>query len=101
MTAPGFVVRGKGAETSINSASHGAGRLMSRSKAKMSFTNKEVKQHLEKSGVELIGGGIDESPMVYKDIHKVMKHQTELVDVLAAFYPKIVRMCGDDTEPED
>ena len=101
MTAPGFVVIGKGADSSINSASHGAGRLMSRSKAKLSFTGREVRQHLEKAGVELMGGGIDEAPMVYKDIRKVMEHQTELVDVLATFYPKIVRMCGDDSEAED
>lgn len=101
MTAPGFVVRGKGAELSINSASHGAGRIMSRSKAKQTFTNKEVRQQLEKSGVELIGGGIDEAPMVYKDIRKVMEYQSDIVEVLATFYPKIVRMCGDDTEPED
>jgi tRNA-splicing ligase RtcB len=101
MTAPGFVVRGKGIGESINSASHGAGRLMSRSKAKMSFTSKEVRQQLEKSGVELIGGGIDEAPMVYKDIQKVMSYQTDLVEVLATFHPKIVRMCGDNTPSED
>jgi tRNA-splicing ligase RtcB len=101
MTAPGFVVRGKGIADAINSASHGAGRLMSRSKAKMTFTNKEVKQQLEKSGVDLIGGGIDEAPMVYKDIQKVMEAQQDLVEVLATFYPKIVRMCGDDTPSED
>ncbi len=101
MTAPGFIVRGKGADLSLNSASHGAGRIMSRSKAKQTFTGKEVRQHLEKAGVELIGGGIDEAPMVYKDIRKVMEYQTDLVEVLGIFHPKIVRMCGDDSEPED
>ena len=94
MTAPGFIVKGKGVADSISSASHGAGRLMSRSQAKMNFTAKEVRQHLEKAGVELIGGGIDEAPMVYKDIHEVMNYQNDLVEVLAAFYPKIVRMAG-------
>jgi tRNA-splicing ligase RtcB (3'-phosphate/5'-hydroxy nucleic acid ligase) len=101
MTAPGFVVRGKGNESSLHSASHGAGRVMSRSAAKQTFTNKMVKQELEKHQVDLLGGGIDEAPMVYKDIRKVMHYQHELVDVLGEFYPKIVRMCGDDSPAED
>ncbi len=92
MTAPGFIVRGKGNPASINSASHGAGRQMSRTKAKASFSGKEMKQALRKAGVKLIGGGIDEIPMAYKDIHQVMAAQTELVDVLGTFLPKIVRM---------
>jgi len=75
MTAPGFIVRGKGNPASINSASHGAGRQMSRTKAKASFTGKAMKQALSKAGVKLIGGGIDEIPMAYKDIHKVMAAQ--------------------------
>ena len=101
MTAPGFIVRGKGSPPSINSASHGAGRVMSRSAAKTSITNKMVKQALQKHGVELIGGGLDEAPMVYKDIRNVMKHQQDLVEVLGVFTPKIVRMCGDNSPAED
>ena len=101
MTSPGFIVRGKGNAESINSASHGAGRVMSRSAAKNSITKKMVKQELQKHGVELIGGGIDEAPMVYKDIRKVMNYQDELVEVLGEFTPKIVRMCGDDSPAED
>lgn len=101
MTAPGFIVRGKGSAASLNSASHGAGRVMSRSAAKSVITNKMVKQELQQHGVELIGGGLDEAPMVYKDIRKVMRYQQELVDVLGVFTPKIVRMCGDDSPAED
>lgn len=101
MTAPGFVVRGKGSAASLNSASHGAGRVMSRSAAKSVITKKMVKQELQQHGVELIGGGLDEAPMVYKDIRKVMRYQQELVDVLGVFTPKIVRMCGDDSPAED
>jgi tRNA-splicing ligase RtcB len=101
MTAPGFVVRGKGDVRSLNSASHGAGRVMSRSAAKNSITNKMVRQALEKHQVDLLGGGLDEAPMVYKDIRQVMKHQEDLVDVLGVFTPKIVRMCGDDSPSED
>ncbi|MFN7603990.1 MAG: RtcB family protein [Bacteroidota bacterium] len=101
MTAPGFVVRGKGEASSLNSASHGAGRLMSRGVAKQSITNKMVKQELERHHVTLLGGGLDEAPMAYKDIRQVMRYQHELVDVIGEFTPKIVRMCGDDTSPED
>lgn len=101
MTAPGFVVKGKGSRDSLKSASHGAGRLMSRSSAKSAFTAKMVRQALEKAGVDLIGGGVDEAPMVYKDIHKVMAGQDDLVEVLGEFTPKIVRMCGDDSPSED
>lgn len=101
MTAPGFVVKGKGNPESLSSASHGAGRLMSRSAAKNSITNKMVRQDLQKADVDLIGGGLDEAPMVYKDIHKVMAGQDDLVDVLGVFTPKIVRMCGDSSPSED
>jgi tRNA-splicing ligase RtcB len=92
MAAPGFIVRGKGNPQSLNSASHGAGRAMSRTKAKNSFTNSEMRKHLKQKGVKLIGGAIDESPFAYKDIHQVMQAQTDLVDVLGSFTPKIVRM---------
>jgi len=101
MTTPGFIVRGKGNAYSLNSASHGAGRVMSRSVAKNSITKKMVRQELAKHDVELIGGGLDEAPMVYKDIRKVMSFQDELVEVLGEFSPKIVRMCGDNTPAED
>ena len=96
MTDPGFIVKGKGVVESINSASHGAGRLMSRSRAKASLSKKEVAQFLKKAGVTVIGSGLDEAPQVYKDIHSVMDAQKDLVDVLGSFTPKIVRMCGDD-----
>jgi tRNA-splicing ligase RtcB (3'-phosphate/5'-hydroxy nucleic acid ligase) len=92
MVSPAFIVSGKGNETSLFSASHGAGRQISRNKAKQTFSKIQLKKILEKEGVELIGGATDESPMAYKDIHHVMDAQKELVNVLAAFYPKIVRM---------
>lgn len=92
MATPAFIVKGKGNEESIESASHGAGRVMSRAKAKASVSDKEMRQILEKADITLMGGGLDESPQVYKDIHKVMSHQKDLVEVKAIFYPKIVRM---------
>lgn len=95
MTAPGFIVRGKGVYDSINSASHGAGRQMSRRKAKNSLTKSDVRKHLRQQGVTLIGGGLDEAPMAYKDIHEVMRSQQDLVEVVGTFQPKIVRMAAD------
>lgn len=100
MTAPGFLVRGKGEENAINSASHGAGRQMSRTKAIKSITKTEMQTILKDNGVTLIGAGLDEAPMAYKDIHQVMAAQQDLVDVVAKFTPKMVRM-ADDGSHED
>ena len=94
MTADGFIVKGKGELASVNSASHGAGRLMSRTKALQSITEKALKEELKKFGVKLIGGGLDEAPFAYKNIEQVMKSQTALVDTVGKFTPKIVRMAG-------
>ncbi len=94
MTAPGFIVRGRGAADSLASASHGAGRLMSRTRAKAELGEADVRKQLAAHGVTLHGGGLDEAPMAYKDIHQVMASQRELVDVLGSFTPKIVRMDG-------
>ena len=94
MTAPGFVVKGKGENAAINSASHGAGRRMSRTAALKSITHQSMKDELEKHGVKLIGGGLDESPFAYKDIQMVMNAQKHLVEAVGLFYPKIVRMDG-------
>lgn len=96
MATPGFIVRGKGLAESINSASHGAGRTMSRTKAKQTILAGHVNKFLKQAGVELIGSGLDEAPMAYKDIHQVMNYQKDLVEVLGSFMPKIVRMCGDE-----
>lgn len=95
MTAPGYIVRGKGAARSINSASHGAGRVMSRTKAKNSLTNHYVKKYLREQGVTLLGGGLDEAPMAYKNIDEVMAAQRDLVDIVGSFSPKLVRMAKD------
>ena len=100
MTAPGFLVRGKGEENAINSASHGAGRQMSRTQATKTIKKDEMRSILKEHGVTLIGAGLDEAPMAYKDIHIVMAAQKELVDVVAKFTPKIVRM-ADDGSRED
>ena len=92
MTHPGYVIRGKGNSGSLNSASHGAGRKMSRNQAFNSFNNKDLMEYLKDKGVELIGGDTDEAPMAYKDIDEVMEAQKSLVEILARFLPKIVIM---------
>jgi tRNA-splicing ligase RtcB len=94
MTANGFIVKGKGEVASINSASHGAGRLMSRSKAIANITQRALKDELKKNSVTLLGGGLDEAPFAYKNIDMVMQSQTALVDVIGKFTPKIVKMDG-------
>ena len=94
MTAPGFIVKGKGEEAAVNSASHGAGRKMSRTAALNSVTHSALKDELAKHGVKLIGGGLDEAPFAYKDIHEVMNAQKQLVETVGLFYPKIVKMDG-------
>lgn len=94
-TAPGFIVRGKGNPKSLQSAAHGAGRAMSRTEAKKTLNPEDVAKALKKAGVELIGSGLDEAPMAYKDIEQVMEAQKDLIDIVGTFTPKIVRMCGD------
>jgi len=100
MATPGFLVRGKGALNSIQSASHGAGRLMSRTQAVKTLSSNDLNKMLKDQGVMLIGAGMDEAPMAYKDIHTVMASQKDLVDIVAKFSPKIVRM-ADDGSRED
>ena len=97
MTAPGFIVKGKGSAASINSASHGAGRKMSRTQAMANITHNALKEELAKHNVKLLGGGLDEAPFAYKDIEVVMQQQQALVDVVGKFTPKIVKMCGAET----
>jgi tRNA-splicing ligase RtcB len=101
MASPGFVVRGKGEPDSLDSASHGAGRVMSRTKAKQSFTWSAVKKLLVERDVTLLSAGLDEVPGVYKDIAQVMAAQTDLVDVLGRFDPKLVKMCPAGEKAED
>lgn len=92
MADVGFVVVGKGCTPSMNSASHGSGRLMSRKSAMQRITPQQHADYLAQNGVTLIGGGLDEAPQAYKAIEKVIKAQSDLVDILGTFRPRIVRM---------
>ena len=101
MATPGFVVRGRGEAGSLRSASHGAGRAMSRTVARNTFRWSHVKPVLAEAGVTLLSAGIDEAPGVYKDIHAVMDAQRDLVDVVGRFDPKIVKMAPPGERAED
>jgi tRNA-splicing ligase RtcB len=101
MASPGFVVAGKGVDASLHSASHGAGRRMSRTAAKNSLRWGNLKPMLAEAKVTLLAAGIDEAPPAYKDIHQVMTAQQDLVQVLARFDPRIVRMADAGEAPED
>ena len=101
MASPGFVVRGRGSRESLCSAAHGAGRVMSRTQARKTLDWKAARRLLDAAGVTLISAGLDEVPMVYKDIHTVMAAQDDLVEVLARFDPRLVKMAPAGERPED
>jgi tRNA-splicing ligase RtcB len=101
MGAPGYVVRGLGEPASLNSAAHGAGRRMSRKKAQEKYTWDDLKDVLKRRRVELISAGLDEVPMAYKDIEEVMTAQSDLVERIARFDPRLVKMAPSGERPED
>lgn len=96
MADSGYLVVGKGNPDSLNSASHGSGRQMARTKAKKTITHQQHMDYLLRQGIDLIGGGLDEAPQAYKSIDTVMKAQKDLVGVLGKFQPKIVRMAAEE-----
>ncbi|MCC6492162.1 MAG: RtcB family protein [Pirellulales bacterium] len=101
MADPAFVVRGRGNPDSLNSASHGAGRRMSRRQANDTFRFSHVRRELAERGIDVLSAGSDEVPGVYKDIRRVMAAQQDLVEIVAQFDPRIVKMCGDGSRAED
>ncbi len=100
MADPAFIVRGKGVANSLNSAAHGAGRRMSRTAAREKYSWRAVQRDLEVKGVRVLSAGADEVPYAYKNILDVMKAQSDLVETVARFDPKIVKM-SDDGRAED
>ena len=101
MATPGYIVRGHGNADSLRSAAHGAGRVMSRRKARMTYRWNHVQDTLADAGVTVISAGLDEIPQVYKDIEAVMDAQAELVSRVARFDPKLVKMAPDGERAED
>ena len=94
MASPAFVVRGKGNLESLNSAAHGAGRVMSRKKAIKTLNWKDTRKILEDKKVTLLS-------FVYKNIEKVMADQSDLVEIIARFDPRLVKMAPHGERPED
>lgn len=101
MASPAFVVRGKGSPSAMNSAAHGAGRVMSRKRAIRSLNWQDANRLLRERGVTLMSAGLDEVPFVYKNIEEVMAAQTDLVEVVARFDPRLVKMAPHGERPED
>lgn len=83
MGAKSFIVKGKGNTESYCSCSHGAGRLMSRNKAKNHFSLDDLVKQTQGVECRKDGGVLDEIPGAYKPIEKVMKQQSDLVEVVA------------------
>lgn len=101
MASPAYIVRGKGNPDSLQSVSHGAGRVISRTQAKKQFSWRDVQELLQRKKVKVLTAGLDEIPLVYKDIDAVMACQTDLAEVIAHFEPRLVKMAPAGERPED
>jgi tRNA-splicing ligase RtcB len=82
MGARSFIVRGKGSPWSFESASHGAGRRMSRAAARKAFSVEQLREQTRGVECRKDAGVIDEAPGAYKDIAEVMARQEDLVEVV-------------------
>ena len=82
MGAKSFIVKGKGNPSSFCSCSHGAGRVMSRSKAKRLFNEQDLEAQTMGVECRIDKSVVDEIPAAYKNIDTVMANQTDLVDVV-------------------
>jgi tRNA-splicing ligase RtcB len=92
MGDPGFVMRGRGEATSLNSSAHGAGRALSRKAAMKRVSRDERDRYLQERGVRLLSAGLDESPQAYKPIEAIIEAQSGLIEIVGRFQPRIVRM---------
>jgi tRNA-splicing ligase RtcB len=92
MADTGYLTLGLGVEDSVNSASHGAGRRMSRTRAFKELDRTAWRENLQDKGITLLGGALDEAPAAYKEVDGVMAAQADLVEAIGEFSPRIVRM---------
>ncbi|MFH8468684.1 RtcB family protein [Streptomyces sp. NPDC017991] len=83
MGAGSYIVKGLGNEKAFNSASHGAGRRMSRNAAKRRFTTKDLEEQTRGVECRKDSGVVDEIPAAYKPIEQVIDQQRDLVEVVA------------------
>lgn len=89
-----YLVTGKGNPDSWYSASHGAGRPYSRTEAKRRYDPQAFRKHMDAHGITYHGVAPDETIAAYKNIHKVIEAQSDLVEVTAVMFPKVVVMGG-------
>ncbi len=106
MGTPAYVVRGLGNPDSLCSASHGAGRQLGRNAAKKALkeagrTYRQEVDALALKGITVLSAGADELVHSYKDIEQVMEVQRDLVEPIAKFSPRIVKMAGGRERAED
>ena len=101
MATPGYVIRGRGNVASLGSAAHGAGRRMSRTRARREFTWADAAGLLKERRVTVLSAGLDEVPMAYKNIDEVMAAQADLVTIIGRFQPRLVKMAPGHEAPED
>jgi tRNA-splicing ligase RtcB (3'-phosphate/5'-hydroxy nucleic acid ligase) len=100
MGAPSYIVRGLGNEESFASCSHGAGRKMSRTVAKNSIDEEDLKTALKGTFTVASKGVLDEAPQAYKDVTKVIARQADLIEVVHTLRP-IMTIKGDSKARDD
>lgn len=81
MGTKSYIIKGLGNSNSFNSCSHGAGRKMSRTKAKSLFTSDDLVKQTKGVECRKDSGVVDEIPSAYKDIDEVMRNQEDLVEI--------------------
>lgn len=82
-----FIVKGKGHAPALCSSSHGAGRVLSRQKAKSEISFEALKREMEGIVTNVTPSTVDEAPMAYKNIFEVMEMQKDMVEVLYHIRP--------------
>jgi len=88
-----YIVKGKGSPESFHSCSHGAGRKMSRTRAKKELSLEEEQRKLDNKGIlHSVRGksNLDEAPGAYKDISVVIENQKDLIDIVVELEPLAV-----------
>lgn len=83
MGSRSFIVRGKGNPLSFESASHGAGRRMTRTRARRSYSVRDLRAQTRGIECRKDKGVLDEAPKAYKNIDRVMEQQADLVEIVA------------------
>lgn len=84
-----FIVKGKGCDEALHSSSHGAGRILSRKKAKIKLDLEEERSYIGDIAIDITPSNLDEAKGAYKNIFDVMALQHELVEVVAHVKPII------------